>query len=102
MPTFADLHDATLRRLELDWVAGELRCRMTTGLVPGHPVVTLIAVGVTRLSCPRTFPWGPSESVNTVTVEAQGGGCLLQIEMQSGDLIEATAESVRLESERSN
>ena len=51
-----------------------------------------------ELSVPRTFPWGPSVSVNTVEgpVKQENGLAVLSMEMQSGDLIRIVARSFDL------
>lgn len=41
---------------------------------------------MTALTATRTFEWGPSESVNTVTVSDEA----VVVEMQSGDTITVT------------
>lgn len=92
-----DLHDAILLNLEVDWSGGELRCNFGVSL--GETTsVRLLAHGLTLLKCPRAFPWGESDSVNHVRVDKAGGDSIsLFIEMQSGDVIEASLLDVTLE-----
>jgi hypothetical protein len=88
------LHDATLEKLALDWRAGcaEVLLHAATG------VVTLRASGVTKLACPRLHPWGPSSSVNEVRGPlARDGRMVLELEMQSGDVIVIEAERFGVE-----
>jgi len=78
------LHDATLEALSLDWGAGRAEAVFRTGT----GTVLLQASGLARLVCPRMHPWGPSVSVNHVRgPQAQDGRSVLEIEMQSGDVI---------------
>ena len=94
---FADLHDATLDGLSLDWEAGLLRfgIRLESYQVT-H--LELRAIEVKRLSCPRREEWGRSSYVNEVRgpVVINEGGGRLEIEMQSGDVIEIEAREVLL------
>ncbi len=88
------LHDATLERLSLDWASGraEVLLRTATGNV------ILRASGVTNLVCPRLHPWGPSSSVNEARgLRAGEGDSVLEIEMQSGDVIVIEATSFAIE-----
>jgi len=88
------LHDATLEKLSLDWRSGhaDVFLRAATG------VVILRASGVTNLVCPRLHPWGRSSSVNEVRGPlAQNGHSILEIEMQSGDVIVIEAASFAVE-----
>ena len=77
------LHDATLVRLELAWEAGEVTFHLRTFNNPG---LRLTVEEVTALAATRNFEWGPSESVNTVTVSDEA----VVVEMQSGDTITVT------------
>lgn len=88
-----DLHDASLIQLTLDWQAGLLTCQLDTGKGP----VALVARGITKLECPRDHPWGASVSVNQVRTYASSEGVRMQIEMQSGDVIEINCSGVNLE-----
>lgn len=84
------LHDATLDTITLDWAAGEVEVALRTGSGPRR----IRASGVTQLSCPRVQEWGASVSVNEVRqVETIDEQRVLQIEMQSGDVIEIRAAS---------
>ena len=79
----SSLHDATLVRLELAWEIGEATFHLRTGDNLGF---RLRVVDVTALTATRHFEWGPSASVNTVTVSADA----VVVEMQSGDAITVT------------
>lgn len=60
---------------------------------------TLAATGVAELQIRRRMPWGPSASINTArwTRPAEEGKGTLEIEMQSGDVLQVEAEDARLE-----
>ncbi|MBT2559243.1 hypothetical protein J7E24_15750 [Hymenobacter sp. ISL-91] len=77
------LHDATLVSLELAWGDGEVIFYLRTG---NNPDFRLTVREVTAVTATRNFEWGPSGSVNTVTVSEQA----VIVEMQSGDTITIT------------
>jgi hypothetical protein len=90
MRTDLELHDATLEKLSLDWGVGSAEVSLKTA----GGIVLVRASGVTKLLCPRLYPWGPSSSVNQVRgPRALGGASILEIEMQSGDVIVLEAAS---------
>jgi hypothetical protein len=90
----ADLHDATLEKVSIDWATGQAEVRLKTAAGPRF----LRAFGTTGLVCPRRHPWGPSESVNEVRGPRKLEDRLtLEIEMQSGDVIEIEAASFATE-----
>ncbi len=86
-----NLHDATLRRIELDWAAR----RVVIDAVADTGEVRIVANKVRRLSCPREDPWGPSASILRLRQQTLSGEspARLEIEMQSGDVISIDAES---------
>ena len=94
---FADLHDATLDGLSLDWKTGVLRFMIR---LESHQVthLELQAIELKRLSCPRLNEWGKSSFINEVRgpVVVNEGSIRLEIEMQSGDVIEIEATEVHL------
>ena len=94
MNRLRDLHDATLRSVTFDWMGGTALLAFKTG--KAEPDLVLESRDVTDLRCPRHQPWGPSVSVNSATVTEAPGGCLLAVEMQSGDLIEISCREVVL------
>ena len=93
MTVISNLHDATLEALTLLWEQGIVRLQLSTG-VGGTGIVILEATDVRGLVCPRLFPWGPSDSVNEVSVTSETGKVCLKVEMQSGDLLEITCKNV--------
>jgi hypothetical protein len=93
MISLSDLHDATLQTVNFRWQPGIVDLTLKTGLAASDLVI-IQAEGVTSLVCPRLYPWGPSSSVNTATIEELAGGKLLSIEMQSGDVFEVRCMGV--------
>ncbi len=95
---WTELHDATLESVELRWSSGEAVMRIRTGDAT-HPQRLVVASAVRRLGCERQMPWGFSVSINEVRGPTAVGDdvSVLEIEMQSGDLIriEAGAFSLR-------
>jgi len=96
--SWAGLHDATLESVELRWSSGEAVLLIRTG-DEKHPRRVVVASAVRRLVCDRQMPWGFSASINEVRgpAVADDDASVLEIEMQSGDLIriEAGAFSLR-------
>lgn len=94
---FADLHDATLDGLSLDWETGLLRFTIR---LESYQVtqLELHAVELKHLSCPRREEWGKSSYINEVRgpVVVNQGSVRLEVEMQSGDVIEIEAREVLL------
>ncbi|ABO59043.1 conserved hypothetical protein [Burkholderia vietnamiensis G4] len=87
---FNHCHDWTFVGLEIDWRLGESVFKMRDTSSHGR---TLIARGVLSVNMPRQHPWGPSVSINRMTQSQDERGCVLCIEMQSGDVIECIARS---------
>ena len=96
MNTLRTLHDATLRRIEVDWASGELRLDFKIDK-ENKTVARIAAKGLTYLECPRQYPWGRSVSVNEITEQSRELGKLLTVAMQSGDLIKAHVAEFILE-----
>lgn len=84
-----ELHDAVLVSMTLRWEDGgiELVVRPASK-VPQN--VTLRMSGLTRFVCGRSAPWGFSRHINRVIGPSCRADAVqqLQIEMQSGDMIE--------------
>lgn len=80
------LHDATLLGLTVDWKDG--RAEVTFRVHPDS-LVRLVGQGAVRVSVTRDQPWGPSDSVNEIRWSngVNVGGSVLEIEIQSGDVI---------------
>jgi hypothetical protein len=86
------MHDWTLVSLSLDWKIGLATVQL---LNSRSEVVILSAAGVSLLRIPRQHEWGRSVSVNTVIgpTPLANGQQLVQLEIQSGDVIEIFADA---------
>lgn len=86
------MHDWTLVSMTFDWQAASVTLCLRN---PSSETVSLVAENVVNLSMPRRDEWGRSASVNEVAGPAlrSDGTQTLRIEMQSGDVIEITADS---------
>lgn len=86
-----DLHDATLRRIDLDWERGlcELHLSVWSDEAGTSVARVLSFHKTTNIHIPRQDPWGPSVSINL----ASQSNTDFQIEMQSGDVISISAEA---------
>ena len=88
------LHDFTLISMTMDWKSGE-----TSLLLRGDVgYLSIVAKETCSVSCPRRSPWGESVSINEVRKlqVTKAPYTRLEIEMQSGDLIELEAESFEI------
>ena len=85
------MHDWTLLSVKVDWIKGEAAIDFRA--LSGH--ISVHAVGLSEVHIPRHFPWGRSESVNSVKGPslAENSEAHLSIEMQSGDVIRISARS---------
>jgi hypothetical protein len=95
MISLASLHDATLENVNLDWARGVVHLTLKM-MMPGFSGAVIEAKDVTELKCPRLLPWGPSNSVNSVALDALGDGRRVTVEMQSGDVIEVRCQDVEV------
>jgi hypothetical protein len=92
-----NMHDWTLLNIRFDWDAGQA----TAEFLDGKGSRTLVAEGVSALHIPRRLDWGPSASVNSASqMLSPTGTSVLKIEMQSGDVIEISAEAFTTSSTR--
>jgi hypothetical protein len=93
MSELPKLHDSTLVSIQLDWEAGIMSLTMQIG--PAAADVGILTMeGVTNFICPRLMPWGPSDSINSVSAEDIAGDKLIVVEMQSGDVIKIQCMNV--------
>jgi hypothetical protein len=82
------LHDSVLETIEYQWdshqvkISGSLCCKKPTSF-------NLVFIGVMNLEIPNKKEWGPSNSINEVTLNSGG---IYEIEMQSGDNIKIKAQ----------
>jgi hypothetical protein len=94
------LHDATLHSVQLDWASGDVRFELSAAVEDGGGVsrVVLHAREVSLLHCPRQLKWGPSASLYQVRSSLSLKGVLrLEVEVQSGDIIEVEARDIAVE-----
>lgn len=89
------MHDWTLTSLGLEWKSGVATLKF---LNTESNTALLVAKGVVVFNVPRGQEWGRSVSVNELLgpIVLENGCQKLQIEMQSGDVIEIVAESFEL------
>lgn len=90
------MHDWTLVAIHCDWIGKHAEMRF---LDSSSGTRVLVFEGVSTLPLDRSEHWGPSNSVNKVTLNsnADGGGIILGLEMQSGGDIIVSAESCTLD-----
>lgn len=91
-----DLHDAVLEELRIDYQAGTAVIVFKTAAGKAN----LTAEGVLMVRAPRREPWGSggSASVNEVRgpapIYAEASAVQVEIELQSGDLLEIEARKI--------
>ncbi|HEY4239025.1 MAG TPA: hypothetical protein VGM88_04385 [Kofleriaceae bacterium] len=90
------LHDAAIGDCEVDWARGEIRISVRTASAP----YTIRATEFRRLVWDRTLPWGAANTIYGATdpQPIDGGGCYVELELQSGDIVRIEAMAVTLES----
>ena len=81
--TISHLHDATLLGLDIDWPAGT--AILSIGTMTETRRITVREVKSVQIS--REMPWGPSNSINNARIIEQENDVLLEVAMQSGDMI---------------
>ena len=94
---YSALHDATLEQIALDWAEGTSRVEFVYFHDGKRRRGAILCSGTTHLSCPRAFPWGRSQSINSVSVGEHDGRNTLRVEMQSGDELVVQAREFSLE-----
>lgn len=84
------MHDWTLTAVDIDWAGGALTLHLLNN--KSLPV-QVRAKDLRNLELPRHQPWGASVSINEVVgpTEAEGGLNVLEIHMQSGDILRVEA-----------
>lgn len=87
----AELHDATLDRVTFYWERGEVELLVRSR---ESSEIRIVAQGTARLSITRRLEWGPSCSINQLSVQRTDRDELqtVLIEMQSGDVLTIEAE----------
>lgn len=90
------LHDATLMAILFDWGSGEVRVRLLLSDESAQEA-EIVVRACRMLRCPRKESWGPSVSINEVRwLLSEQHGPRLEIEVQSGDVIEIEGGEVGL------
>ena len=91
---FGCLHDVVLLNIDMRWAEGTVTLGVRTA--SGQKRITVRQVS--RLVCPREYPWGRSVSINEVRLGSPPSSAAVQmeLEMQSGDVIEVYAAVVKL------
>jgi len=89
------LHDAVLLSIDMQWAEGTV----TLGVRTANGPKRLVVKQVTRLVCPREYPWGRSVSINEVRLGETPAGTSfqLEIEMQSGDVLAIRGSEIGVE-----
>ncbi len=89
------LHDAVLLTIEMRWAEGTV----TLGVNSASGVKRIIVEQVTRLECPREYPWGRSVCINELRfgLPLSTVGFEIEIEMQSGDVLLIYGGAVRVD-----
>jgi hypothetical protein len=114
---FNGLHDAQLDRIFIEWEAARVAFEFTYDLAAaaqlplagtpwppdgrreGATQVRLVAHEFADLHVSRREPWGPSHWVNSVRrIASASGGLLVEVEMQSGDVIQVECARLEVES----
>ena len=86
------LHDATLVKVTVDWAGGILEMDLRRSAA-GTPLFRVTAKDVREAQFPRYQPWGRSSSVNQISC-LRGDDTVLEMQMQSGDVILIRAASL--------
>ena len=89
------LHDAVLLSIDMLWAEGIV----TLGIRTATGAKRIVVEEVTRLECPREYPWGRSVCINDVRIgdPPPSGGFRVELEMQSGDVLVLCGSSIRAE-----
>jgi hypothetical protein len=91
------LHDMSLVRIAVEWKAGLCTADIYGAVIPDVSGAQLRWIGVTEVEIPRSFPWGPSISINKAHGPIDGR---YEVEIQSGDTIVVRAVRCEIEFSR--
>ena len=89
-----NMHDAVLERIELRWSHDAPDVTFHVSQFGSGQPIQVVARSATHFSATRLNEWGPSESVNSASVESDAERQFLTIEMQSGDQIAVHCASI--------
>lgn len=89
------LHDAVLLSIEMRWAEGTVTIGVRTAAGPKRVIVEQ----VTRLVCPREYPWGRSACIDEVRFGSTlpSAAFQMEIEMQSGDVLAICGSEIGVE-----
>lgn len=90
MFTNAEFHDAVLKSISVDWGSGSASLEIELDF-PRR--VKVLALNLTELHLRREMPWGKSVCILNIYMFDSGAGKLLDIEMQTGDMITLRAQA---------
>jgi hypothetical protein len=89
------MHDFTLLKIVIEWATGVANIFL---LNSESSQVSICIDGLVLMKAPRLKEWGESVSINNVrwVTSDPDGNMKLEIEMQSGDVIEIIAKKISL------
>lgn len=87
------MHDWTLVSISMEWSSSVLTIELLDTTSTSRQI---LAHGVRGAHLRHDEPWGPSVSVLGHKFSEVDGGVRLQIETQSGDLIDIEAEKIHI------
>lgn len=86
------MHDFTLLNIKVEWATGVAKVTLLNG---NSTEVVIHIDGLIMMRIPRLNEWGMSVSINTAKLGSSScGNMSMNIEMQSGDIIEIIAEKI--------
>lgn len=88
------MHDLTLLNINIEWATGIVKIALLNNKSLN---VSIFIDGLILIKIPRLNEWGESVSINSTKLGLSScGNMSLDIEMQSGDIIEIIAEKIIL------
>ena len=92
------LHDATLKTITVLWEESTAVLELVTSSEP-YGLTSIRANGLLKLIVPHEIPWGISVSVNEANIQQfpEKKTSILELEMQSGDIIRVEAAHISLD-----
>ena len=94
-----DLHDGTLAQITVSWgefARVKLKINPNRYYIESGRTVIILGEKLKHLNCPQELPWGPSNLVNRAKMVESPENEKLEIEMQSGDVIQIEADSIKV------
>ena len=95
MVKVGSLHDAVLVGIDMRWAEGTA----TVGVRTASETRRIVVEKLTRLECPREYPWGRSVCINEVRFGASEphASFRMELEMQSGDVLVICGSALTVE-----